>query len=462
MYKLKKNLFYILLNKLFVSFIFYLLIFNVFDRIIYAQNFYFGDLHVHSNLSDGLVHPQNIYNYAKNVSKIDFICITDHDIYPSDNRNKWELMKYYANLNNQNNYFISFIGYEYTNWLNGHRTIIYGDNEGGFHSAGNVDISSITRLVHEDGGIVNIAHPNIIPFSSPVTSLDGHQEDNIELLTDYRYEFFNNPNAPVAQLIGSSVQDWLINKKVLGFIGATDSHVGEPGKYGLTGVYCDSLTRKSIFSAIKKRHIFATTGQKIKLLFSTGKYIMGDLLTQNQKTNNEFELNIIGTSKIKMVEIIKNNQLLVTFLPDTISFKTKFSDVFDSVYCYYYLRVTQEDGGMAWSSPIFFQDQLNILSLIEKENEQPTDFFLYQNYPNPFNSSTNFVFETYKEGYVVLRIYDLLGRKIDTILDKYLVKGLHKFIYNTKNLAGGSYFYELSISDGDDLVRSVKKMLIIK
>src|SRR5690554_5027700 len=81
----------------------------LFYKNVSSQNYYFGDLHVHTNLSDGKANPQDIYNYAKNESKIDFISVTDHDIYPSDNSAKWSEMQYHANRNNDEGRFVTFI-----------------------------------------------------------------------------------------------------------------------------------------------------------------------------------------------------------------------------------------------------------------------------------------------------------------------------------------------------------------
>ena len=90
-------------------------------------------------------------------------------------------------------------------------------------------------------------------------------------------------------------------------------------------------------------------------------------------------------------------------------------------------------------------------------NILPT-FNLIQNYPNPFNPSTVISFSISKEDRVVLRIYDILGKEIQTIINEKLNPGDYKVEYNGKDLASGVYFY--SLSTGSEYV--TRKMQLIK
>jgi hypothetical protein len=68
---------------------------------------------------------------------------------------------------------------------------------------------------------------------------------------------------------------------------------------------------------------------------------------------------------------------------------------------------------------------------------------LSQNYPNPFNSATNFEFQIAEKGFVSLKIYDLLGNEVATILDKELTAGTFKFQWEARDISSGNYFYKL-------------------
>jgi len=86
------------------------------------------------------------------------------------------------------------------------------------------------------------------------------------------------------------------------------------------------------------------------------------------------------------------------------------------------------------------------------------EFKLNQNYPNPFNPSTKIGFSVPKTDYVDLRVYDILGREVKTLLSEQLNTGEYEIEFDAKNLASGMYYYRLQ--SGDNV--SVKKMTLVK
>ncbi len=84
----------------------------------------------------------------------------------------------------------------------------------------------------------------------------------------------------------------------------------------------------------------------------------------------------------------------------------------------------------------------NITWIVEKSGDLKS-FNLFQNYPNPFNPITKFEFTIPEYGLVTLKIYDVLGKEIETIVDEELPAGTYKFQLNPKGLASGVYFYRL-------------------
>ena len=105
-----------------------------------------------------------------------------------------------------------------------------------------------------------------------------------------------------------------------------------------------------------------------------------------------------------------------------------------------------------------------ILPITKVEDEIITyyNFELYQNYPNPFNPSTVISYQLTIAGNVTLKVYDLLGNQIATLVDDYRAAGKYEIEFNPessiKNPASGLYFYQLKVGN---LVQS-KKMIIIK
>jgi hypothetical protein len=73
----------------------------------------------------------------------------------------------------------------------------------------------------------------------------------------------------------------------------------------------------------------------------------------------------------------------------------------------------------------------------------PREVALAQNYPNPFNPSTSVSFQLSAVSDVALRIFDLLGREVATLVDGRMEAGTHKVVWNASGFASGVYFYRL-------------------
>ena len=94
----------------------------------------------------------------------------------------------------------------------------------------------------------------------------------------------------------------------------------------------------------------------------------------------------------------------------------------------------------------------------EKDSEIPVDYELEQNYPNPFNPSTTIKFQLPKDGIVTLRVYDILGNEVTTLINEKKVPGRYEVNFNPSQLASGVYVYKLQAGE----FTSSKKMILIK
>lgn len=88
----------------------------------------------------------------------------------------------------------------------------------------------------------------------------------------------------------------------------------------------------------------------------------------------------------------------------------------------------------------------------------PESFELRQNYPNPFNPSTTISFAIAQNEFVTLKVYNVLGREVETLINRNLSAGNYRFNFNAVNLSSGVYFYELKAGDYKELM----KMNLIK
>ena len=100
------------------------------------------------------------------------------------------------------------------------------------------------------------------------------------------------------------------------------------------------------------------------------------------------------------------------------------------------------------------------LSNIDQDNQDgiPSAFTLYQNYPNPFNPSTTIEFTLPKSEYVELKVYDILGKEVATLVSRKLNQGNHTYQVDGRNLASGVYYYQIVAGE----YREVKKMILLK
>src|SRR5690606_8700740 len=83
-----------------------------------------------------------------------------------------------------------------------------------------------------------------------------------------------------------------------------------------------------------------------------------------------------------------------------------------------------------------------IKSRESKEAEIPKQYGLYQNYPNPFNPMTTIKYDLPKDGSVRLEVYDILGRKITTLINEYRSAGSYEQSFNASSYASGVYIYK--------------------
>ena len=93
-----------------------------------------------------------------------------------------------------------------------------------------------------------------------------------------------------------------------------------------------------------------------------------------------------------------------------------------------------------WGNPIRID--------VAKSGSVPREFALLQNIPNPFNAATRITFNLPEPGDVSLVVYDVLGRKVTTLVDGYLESGTHHVIWDARDANGGAmasgvYFYRL-------------------
>ncbi len=100
----------------------------------------------------------------------------------------------------------------------------------------------------------------------------------------------------------------------------------------------------------------------------------------------------------------------------------------------------------------------NVTTSVGKEKSVPHEFTLHQNYPNPFNPSTTISFSLPRSAWTTLKIYDIAGREVATLIDGDRPAGNQSVTFNASFLASGTYLYHLRSGE----FSSLKKMLLVK
>ena len=153
---------------------------------------------------------------------------------------------------------------------------------------------------------------------------------------------------------------------------------------GLTAILAEEHTREALFTALYNRSCYATTGSRILVSLDIAGNRMGsEISTENKPgllVNRHISGDVAGTSELEAIEIIRNGELIHTIKPEGYSTHYEFDDMTDLAkvsikpkgkkeappFVYYYVRIIQKDGHIAWSSPIW-------VDLVKKSKKAKAD-----------------------------------------------------------------------------------------
>ncbi|MFV1884311.1 MAG: T9SS type A sorting domain-containing protein [Balneola sp.] len=158
------------------------------------------------------------------------------------------------------------------------------------------------------------------------------------------------------------------------------------------------------------------------------------------------------------------------YLEGSINIEQEFGSIPDKLYLTIAEYGTNNSDGLMNQSPAgngngnieieeFYEFTYEVISVNNEEEFTPGDFRLLQNYPNPFNPSTEIAFQLARDAQVTLTVYDMLGRKVQTLVNGRRSAGFHVTRFDASALSSGVYFYRL---ESGNTVIDTKKMLLLK
>lgn len=363
------------------------------------QRIFWGDIHCHSNLAQALESPEFLYSYARDEEALDFICNTEHDAGTEDRwvegrwrdwrpavgsvqeyiEATWQYRKELVRKHYEPGRFVTLLGYEWASNLYGHANVYYAsDNEAIFypHDFWDEDFTP-AELWRRLAGIEAFTVPHHV--SHRIRSRRGgfvsgwdwrfYDPQLVPLVEVYSKhgssEYFGCPRAIGDQVAEGCVDAALARGCRLGFVANTDTHASRPGsdlsgdlnfrQGGLTAVFARQLDRPSVFDALRSRRCYGTTGQRIIVRFSVNDSFMGEHLSlPDSRAAKTVRFSVEGTGRLATVAVVKNNKVVHSESPAGTSVAAEYVDHAPTEATdFYYLRLLQQDGEMAWSSPVW-------------------------------------------------------------------------------------------------------------
>ena len=329
-------------------------------------NLYFGDIHAQNYDSIGTGSLDEYFQWARDVSLLNFTATANHyggRFAVSDQI--WNNVVEKSNYYNQDHEFVTFVSYEWSG-KGGHKNIYYAEEKGPLFTRfeGYDDPDKLWQALEQWDVLTIPHHPK---YCDPVDWKyeNPKKQRLVEICSAWGISEKGGPH---------SVQAGLSRGQRLGFIGGTDSHVAQPGTgphpygegNGLACVWAPELTRESIYQGLYDRRCYATMGNRTILKFWVNDIFMGGeyVIKANDKnfTDPIIKVNVAGDREIKSVAIIRNNEMIFNKSIHKDNVDLEFTDQIDineiiqsnsinSIF--YYARVTEVDGRMAWSSPVW-------------------------------------------------------------------------------------------------------------
>ncbi len=327
-----------------------------------------GEFHRHTEFSshndqDGLL--EDAWRYALDAGRLDWMGDGDHDNGFGHEYFWWTIQKT-ADLHLHPPHFVAAQTYERSvDFPNGHRNVMMPRRgirplpRGGLPGTaegGSPDTKLLYQYLKHFGGIC-ASHTSATSGGTDWRDNDPELEPVVEIFQGHRhnYERPGAPRTPTAetQIDGFEPAGFISNALVrgyrLGFQSSSD-HVSTHMSYAV--VLAEEASRPGIIDAFKKRHCYAAT-DNIILEVRSGDHLMGDTF----ETGDRPSLAIVahGTAPIVKVHVIRDNKYALTTEPGgrRVTLTYIDDDAQPGQSHYYYVRIEQSDGNLAWASPMW-------------------------------------------------------------------------------------------------------------
>lgn len=334
---------------------------------------YRGDMHRHTDISsdgggDGSL--LDAYRYALDAAALDFLAITDHQAGDNNEYTWWRGQKL-ADLFHVPGRFTPLFAYERSlPFPNGHRNVVHprrgirplpfapGEQQAQVNSG-----PVLYPHLRETGGIA-MSHTSATGMGTDWRDNDPTLEPLVEIFQGDRnnYEYEGAPHSPTAAEPASQeggfrpagfVWNALAKGYRLGFQASSD-HLSTHLSYSC--ILATAPTREALLEGIRKRRAYGATDNILldfRLRDGAAEHLMGE--DAAVRSRPKLRIRIEGTGPLQEVAIVRSNRIVFAGKPNGSSYRLDYTDAEaqPGAAHYYYVRVLQQDGQTAWSSPIW-------------------------------------------------------------------------------------------------------------
>ncbi len=372
---------------------------------------YWGVIHGHTSHSDGIGSPEEYFERMRDENRLDFGALADHDHLWETTDEMWRRSQEVTAQFNEPGRFVTLLGYEWAKWRrngDGDRCVYYLDDYQPMYRSDDGEYPrpwNLFKALHENHRGRALVIPHHTASKGNFCDFSQHDPEHERLIEIYSVWGSSEcsvhdgnpfpvrpPNLPEGGHVEGVPLD--AGEEPVGFVqralelgwrvgftaGGDDHHCHagdplrtgpEPFRYrdGLLGVWAEDLTRESIWDGLWNRRTVATTGARIIVDWTVNEYPIGTDIQAREgdgilKARN-ISIAVSGEAKIMRIEILRNNRVVYAEEPGEFDVAVEWRDEqpFSDVairprsgmppFMFYYVRVLQSDGEMAWASPIW-------------------------------------------------------------------------------------------------------------
>ncbi len=448
----------------------------------FAQyNFYYGNIHSHTDYSDGnkdsvasgVSTPWGSYIYAKSSYHVDFWGISEHNHFNANNNPGMLLANYAAGLyqadiSNDNGSFVCMYGMEFGTISQGGHVVTYGspgligwEDVGGSPNYDTYcplnDYPAYWNIINTyPNAFTTLAHPEIHDYNelldgAPFSAAADKAIVGCAVRSGAAFSTTDDYSDPPASSYEYRYRKCLASGYHVGPTIDHDNHYTNFGRTlpGRTVVLSTVLHRDSIIAAYKARRFYASDDWNTKVDYLINGACMGQTITIGYNSNISVSVSDVdaadGVSLIEIYYGIPGSGVTSTLLTsvsnsNTLSY-THVTQPGESYY--YYAKITQTDNDIIWTAPVWINRIAFPLSAAdieadEKKNEED-NFVLF---PNPAVHKLSVNYKATEQARAMVRIYNAEGRQVyfDNV---NIIAGDNPFSYDISCFAPGYYYYVL-------------------